>query len=116
MDQVIQSGIGVNGEGLIERFKRDLHGSLQQCALDPEVVGFKSIACYRTGLDISTNPDLNAMGKDIVITLLKYEVTKTLRLADKSINDVIVTMTLKIAGECGKPGMPDRHLGCFILP
>ena len=104
MDYIIEGGASVADEIFMGRFTKKLYDGLTQCAADPEVVGFKSIACYRTGLDITPNPDEHSMDKSLIMTLLKYEVTKTIRLADKVVNDVIVNMTLKIAGECGKPG------------
>lgn len=114
MDNIVERDASVADAILMGRFTQMLHDGLKQCASDPEVVGFKSIACYRTGLDIDPNPDNLAMDKPLIMTLLKYEVTKTIRLADKAINDVIVNMTLQIAGECGKPGMDSMmHLIFF---
>ncbi|CAL1697878.1 unnamed protein product [Somion occarium] len=111
MDDIIRTGSAVDGPALVGRFKQHLHGALSQAATDPEVVGFKSIACYRAGLDIDPNPDLGALDRNLVMTLLRYEVTKTLRLSDKAINDVVVNMTLRVAGECGKPVQFHTGLG-----
>lgn len=114
MDNIIEGGASVAGSMLMGRFTHKLHESLEQCAADPEVVGFKSIACYRTGLDINPSPDDHDMDKTLIMTLLKYEVTKSIRLADKSVNDVIVNMTLRVAGECGKPGTCSYRITIFL--
>ena len=89
---------------LLVKFTKDLTQSLQASAADPEVAGFKSIVCYRTGLDISTNPDTTAIERLVIGLILVYMSKGVLRLAEKALNDYIVNVTMKVAGECGKPG------------
>lgn len=92
---------------LIQRFVPALDAALRAAAADPEVAGFKSIACYRTGLDVgvvTTLPDDNS-GHEILTRLsLIFMTNQKLRLAHKSFNDYIVNVTMRIAGEAGKPG------------
>lgn len=87
-------------------FVEQFHAALVECTNDPEVVGFKSIACYRTGLNIAVMQDGpgNNVEQCVTMIMLRYEATRTLRLADKYLNDYIVNMTLRISSECGKPG------------
>lgn len=91
-------------------FRSELTRALQESGADPEVAGFKSIACYRTGLDIAVVPDLNdddhftQVEQCVTMVYLKYEATRALRLADKALNDYIVNLTLQVAGNYGKPG------------
>ena len=84
----------------VERF----HTSLQACGTDPEVVGFKSIACYRTGLDIVYMQDSHKIEQCLTMVMLRYEATRTMRLADKTLNDYIVNVALHVSSGCGKPG------------
>ena len=39
----------------IEAFQKQLRVRLEESAVDPDVVAFKSIVCYRTGLDVQTS-------------------------------------------------------------
>lgn len=99
-------------------FRSELARALEKSSADPEVVGFKSIACYRTGLDIAVmnteDPQAHpqVIEQSITMIYLKYEATRTLRLADKVLNDYIVNKTMHIAAKCGKPGQW-RHALCL---
>lgn len=82
----------------------------------PEVVGFKSIAAYRTGLDIQLIPEEVAKER---FDALKQEVLrgKPLRLVDKPLIDFLITQALDIAAKHGLPvqfhtgfGDPDLDL------
>ena len=103
MDKQIADSNVTPGD-LFKSFVRDFNTILKASAADPEVVGFKSIACYRTGLDISTSQDPSTIERAIMTMLLVYVAKRDFRLADKPINDFIVNMTMRISGECGKPG------------
>ncbi|PSR73001.1 hypothetical protein PHLCEN_2v11105 [Hermanssonia centrifuga] len=88
--------------------------ALEESAADPEVVGFKSIACYRTGLNVVpdvNDEDGNRVEQCVTVVMLRYEVTRTLRLADKALNDYIVNSTMRVAGKCGKPVQFHTGLG-----
>lgn len=90
------------------RFMDRLTEAIQEAANDPEVVGFKSIICYRTGLDVAVNVYKDDIERAFLGIVLRYEMFKTLRLADKPINDTILHTTLRIAAQCGKPGESSR--------
>ncbi|EMD35054.1 hypothetical protein CERSUDRAFT_116557 [Gelatoporia subvermispora B] len=92
-------------------FRAKLTSSLTASALDPEVAGFKSIACYRTGLDISVQQDTVVLEQEFIKMLLQYESARQLRLEHKSINDFVVNTTLRIAGQHGKPVQFHTGLG-----
>ncbi|KAI1790899.1 amidohydrolase-domain-containing protein [Ganoderma leucocontextum] len=110
LDQQIAENNVTPTELLVE-FTQELTRSLQASAADPEVAGFKSIVCYRTGLDISTSPDTNAIERLVMGLVLVYMSKGVLRLADKALNDYIVNVTMKVAGECGKPVQFHTGLG-----
>lgn len=77
-------------------------------AIDPEVVAFKSIACYRTGLDISTFDRNTTQEVEKAFNLVMQDYQKTgngkIRLAHKAFNDHFVRITMTIAGKHDKPG------------
>ena len=91
-------------------FRESFARALEQAAADPEVVGFKSIVCYRTGLNVAVrnenDADFTALVEQCVtIAYLKYEATRTIRLEYKHLNDYVVNQVLDLSEKCGKPGM-----------
>lgn len=77
-----------------------------ESAKDPNVAGFKSVVCYRTGLDVSAVDDSRAASTALMSIYLKYRQSNVpLRLADKPVNDFVVRMALEVAAEHNKPGM-----------
>ncbi|CAK5267573.1 unnamed protein product [Mycena citricolor] len=78
--------------------------TLAESAAANEVVGFKSVACYRTGLDVEP-PSESA---EAVLASLKdvaqdFKLTGKIRLAHKALNDLVVCKTLEIAAAQDKP-------------
>ncbi|TFK47251.1 hypothetical protein OE88DRAFT_1666629 [Heliocybe sulcata] len=96
---------------LLETFSAKLTASIQASAQDPEVVGFKSVACYRTGLDVATSCTQAELEGALSSCLQRYVTTSTLRLDDKHLNDYVVRTTLEIAGRCNKPVQFHTGLG-----
>lgn len=68
----------------------------------------QSVACYRTGLDI-TKPDFKDVEDQLNAIQTSLKATDSLRLAHKPLNDFIVRMVLEIAGRFKKPGMSLSH-------
>ncbi|THH29290.1 hypothetical protein EUX98_g4877 [Antrodiella citrinella] len=110
LEGMITSGM-VSPPHSVTLFIDRLTEAIQEAANNPEVVGFKSIACYRTGLDIAVTSHREEIERSIMGIVLRYATTKKLRLADKPINDMIVLTTLRIAGQCGKPVQFHTGLG-----
>ncbi|KZT24932.1 hypothetical protein NEOLEDRAFT_1134131 [Neolentinus lepideus HHB14362 ss-1] len=96
---------------LLDTFSAKLAASIQSSADDPEVVGFKSVACYRTGLDVATSCTQAELEGALMSCLQRYSVTSTLRLDDKQLNDYVVRTTLEISGRCNKPVQFHTGLG-----
>ncbi|KAJ7252723.1 amidohydrolase 2 [Mycena haematopus] len=97
---------------ILQAFNTTFMASLDDSAKDKNVAGFKSIACYRTGLDVAPEAD----SEESILTSLKdvletYQETGTIRLAHKALNDHILRMTFKVAGKCGKPVQFHTGLG-----
>ena len=102
-------------------------------ARDPEVVGFKSIACYRygcilgpsdphhftilyrTGLDISTSHTKEEIEQCLLEVWKQYEAKGVLRLAHKALNDRLVRIVLGVADEAKKPGERSFRLQALLL-
>jgi hypothetical protein len=94
---------GDAGATFFALFKR----RIMLAALDPNVVAFKSIVCYRTGLGVSLPEDVHDTTIDEAVRKV-LELCKShggsIRLQDKVLNDWIVRETLDIAGRHDKPG------------
>lgn len=72
---------------------------------DPEVAGFKSIVCYRTGMDVSVTGGDESKLRALREIWATYKTTGKVRLAHKALNDEVVRVALRVAGEWGKPGI-----------
>lgn len=110
LDAQIHSG-SLTPMTMLQTFTAKLTSDLEAAARDPLVAGYKSIACYRTGLDITLTQDPAALEMAMTAIALQYSTAKTLRLADKALNDLVVNLALRIAGECGKPVQFHTGLG-----
>ena len=96
------------GPRLLKSFSEKLKARLDDCAKDPNVAGFKSVVCYRTGLDITIGPNRPAalMAMNGVYERFRSKgKNEPLRLADKPLNDLVVRKTVRIAAQHSKPGM-----------
>ncbi|GBE78754.1 hypothetical protein SCP_0116460 [Sparassis crispa] len=96
---------------LFDAFVATLTTAITAAAQDPEVAGFKSIACYRTGLDITLTQTTPELEQSITGIALQYSTSKKLRLAHKALNDFVVNTTLRVAGQYGKPVQFHTGLG-----
>ncbi|OSX56698.1 hypothetical protein POSPLADRAFT_1071895 [Postia placenta MAD-698-R-SB12] len=94
-----------------ETFIASFTAALATSAQDPEVAGFKSVVCYRTGLDVSLTQETSDMDVSLVTLALRYESLKKLRLESKALNDFVVVTTLRIAAQYGKPVQFHTGLG-----
>ena len=64
---------------------------------DPAVVGFKSVICYRTGLDVDPHsPDEDLLTASLHRTLDSGTRKSGYRIEDKPLNDWLVQQTLKL--------------------
>ena len=100
---------------ILEAFRSALHTTLRDFARDPVVVGFKSVVCYRTGLDVNLNSDdLSSVERGIAATVSSRKEnargSDVLRLANKALNDFVVCTALSIATEFNKPGKYCSHM------
>ena len=97
MDEQI-AGNNVIPGSLLQTFEKELADALAGYGADPEVVGFKSIACYRTGLDVAPAPEkIGVLERAVMTLILVYAARRTLRLADKALNDYVVHAAMRAA-------------------
>ena len=90
---------------LFKAFSEKLRERLEANAKDSNVAGFKSVVCYRTGLEVSTVPNRFAETSALFDTFKHCQSNVPLRLANKPLNDLVVRTTLDIAAKYNKPGM-----------
>ncbi|KAE9977063.1 hypothetical protein EG327_007874 [Venturia inaequalis] len=71
---------------------------IQQAIDDPEVAGFKSVICYRSGLDIDANYEhcLRKIGPPFEHYITRCVAKKRYRVDSKHVNDYLVLKTLEI--------------------
>ncbi|KAJ4481045.1 amidohydrolase-domain-containing protein [Lentinula aciculospora] len=109
-------------QGVLTEFFHQLEVFLINSAQDPEVVSFKSIACYRGGLSIRPRADIRISTTqtehnydDVVDSLfrvlLHVKHDGTIRLAHGAINDWIIHWALRVAGEFDIPVQFHTGLG-----
>ena len=106
---------------LVEFFRR-LQVNLSESAKDPEVVAFKSIICYRGGLNVRPRAELGVatapneqhdyakVTESLCRAIVDFQSTGMLRLAHGEINEWIVHWGLRVAGEFDIPGKIARGI------
>jgi hypothetical protein len=108
----LDSDPGIEG---LTRFAMILHTRLKANAGNPSVAGFKSVVCYRTGLDVDAAPnvpaEIEALRGAYGQFRLRANVPVRLRLKQKPLNDFVVRMTLEVAAEHNKPVQFHTGLG-----
>jgi hypothetical protein len=90
---------------LLNRFSAVLRAHLVERAKDPDVAGFKSVVCYRTGLDVSIVSESAAEIEALRSVSGRFSLDVPLRLEDKPLNDLVVRTVVEVAAEHNKPGM-----------
>jgi hypothetical protein len=91
-------------------FRKAIGDSIQ----DPEVVGFKSVVCYRSGLDVASCPDSEFMSEFVALFsgLKAQGVTKFKRIDREFINWSLVNLTAElIEGSMGHKKPFQFHTG-----
>jgi len=103
-DPKIQQTMDSEGVTPMMAFQKQLRIRLERSAMDPDVVGFKSVVCYRTGLDVQVQPYLDLCVGAFAELFSVYQQSGKIRIAHKPLNDYVVTMALEVAAEYKKPG------------
>ncbi|KAL5002483.1 protein fluG [Aspergillus recurvatus] len=93
-----------------ESFSRDFSVLISDAIADPAVVGFKSVICYRTGLDVqpTDDHDTERLLQSFARTISQMAVS-TPRVEDKPLNDWLVRQTLNLL-KSAKVTQPNKPL------
>ncbi|KAF1976992.1 developmental protein-like protein fluG [Bimuria novae-zelandiae CBS 107.79] len=82
-------------------FTEEFERELQELIQDPEVAGFKTVICYRTGLDIE--PDYEQAAREVGLPFERYIERcvrkRKFRIERKPFNDYLVLRALEILSE-----------------
>ncbi len=73
---------------MLDQFELEISFAIQ----DPDSAGFKSVICYRTGLDVPREPDEAAARKSFA-DIMRSPPTDVLRLQHDGLNDLLVHRT-----------------------
>lgn len=80
-----------------EEFEREIQEAIQ----DPDVAGFKTVICYRSGLDIE--PDYDQAAREVAHPFERYVERcvrkRKYRIEKKQLNDYLVLRTLEVLSE-----------------
>ncbi|KAL2850750.1 hypothetical protein BJY01DRAFT_125994 [Aspergillus pseudoustus] len=95
---------------LWESFSQDFSLQISDAIDDPAVVGFKSVICYRTGLDVqpTEDDDTEPLLRSFARTISAATVS-TPRVEDKPLNDWLVRQTLNLL-KSAKTTQPNKPL------
>ncbi|OOQ85096.1 Protein fluG [Penicillium brasilianum] len=85
------------GDSVWTTFRAKFIDALERSMDDPAVVGFKSVICYRTGLDVDPySPDEDLLTASLHRTLDSGTRKSGYRVQEKPLNDWLVQQTLKL--------------------
>ena len=96
---------------ILSQFHDSLYYAFEADARHPDVVAFKSVICYRTGLDISTFISQASLKFSILEIFKTYQAGGKIRLCHKALNDMVVQVALEVAASHNIPGA--WALSCF---
>ncbi|THH09993.1 hypothetical protein EW145_g1634 [Phellinidium pouzarii] len=114
-EQFVQKYLPVTintASSLLSTFSTAFDEELTKAAQDPLIAGYKSIVCYRTGLDVyPSSASLEDIEESLMRAMSLYLQTGRLWLAEKHFNDYLVRITMEIAGKYKKPVQFHTGLG-----
>ncbi|KAF2099990.1 glutamine synthetase/guanido kinase [Rhizodiscina lignyota] len=93
-------------------FTKAFEEAIQDAIHDPTVAGFKSVVCYRTGLDVQHDYEecLMRVGKSFERYASKCIMKGEYRIKSKSVNDFVVVKTLELLSTTAHPGETSKPL------
>lgn len=91
---------GNNLEAMFARVLADFDAAVREAIEDPDVVGFKSVICYRTGLDIPAEADLAEARASFDALVSDYPASSKLaRIQHPGLNDLVVHRAAALISE-----------------
>lgn len=99
-------GASDNPEGLMASVLADFDAAIIEAIADPEVVGFKSVICYRTGLDVPATPNVALATVVLAELAADYDGSagELARLNHPGLNDFVLHHVASLIRE-----MPERR-------
>jgi len=102
---------------IYHKFTEFFDRTIRKWCDDPEVVGFKSVICYRSGLDV--NPNYGAVVQQVLEPFHHYinhaminaDDPRRLRFDYKPLNDYLLLKTLQLLSERDRPKPIQLHTG-----
>ncbi|PLB52534.1 extracellular developmental signal biosynthesis protein FluG [Aspergillus steynii IBT 23096] len=93
-----------------QKFRHGVEQQIAEAIADPAVVGFKSVVCYRTGLNVQAHDDPD---DSIVIAALSRYLRRegSPRVEDKPLNDWLVRLLLSLVQAAGVRKPLQLHTG-----
>ncbi|KAL2023766.1 hypothetical protein VTK56DRAFT_1033 [Thermocarpiscus australiensis] len=84
------------GEDVFDKWVHEFDSLIVTAIDDPDVVAFKSVICYRTGLDIATEVDESDARAAFAGLAAQSALQSLERLHEKSLNDLVVHRTARL--------------------
>ncbi|KAK7746308.1 hypothetical protein SLS53_002267 [Cytospora paraplurivora] len=97
-----------NLDEIFETVLEEFDTSIRNAIADPEVAGFKSVICYRTGLDISASVDIALARTSFKEIITSYAGKDSIRIQHPGLNDLLVHRTAQLISET--PGRQKKPL------
>ncbi|KAG1803165.1 amidohydrolase 2 [Suillus subaureus] len=100
---------------LCDTFLKEFTTYMVDTAVDDHVVGYKSVACYRTGLDVDPAPcSADELYECLASVSEQFKEKGSIRFEHKALNDHLVKIVLDIAGKCKKPSKRSPRTACTM--
>ncbi|OJK01463.1 hypothetical protein ASPACDRAFT_1854838 [Aspergillus aculeatus ATCC 16872] len=97
-----------------DQFRGSFHQNIEKAIADPVVVGFKSVVCYRTGLNVQSAEDEGDDSRLLqsFARTIQQGSGSSYRIEDKPLNDWVVRQTLDLVqvGRTKTPSGPNKPL------
>ncbi|KAJ4407301.1 hypothetical protein N0V82_009939 [Gnomoniopsis sp. IMI 355080] len=109
----IEHKAGDDLEALMARVLAEFDDAIREAIADPEVVGFKSVICYRTGLDVPAVADYAVAKASFIELVSEYDGSAGLaRLQHAGLNDLVLHHAAALISEMAERRKPIQfHTG-----
>lgn len=97
-----------NFDEVFKNVLEDFDTAIREAIADPEVAGFKSVICYRTGLDISASVDIALARNSFKEIITSYAGKDSIKIQHAGLNDLLVHRTAQLISET--PGRQKKPL------
>lgn len=97
---------------LFNKWAAEFAAVMRAALRDPDVAGFKSVVCYRTGLDVVLEEPMGVPLLEAFVAILRgVRNNCKYRIREKVFNDFLVRETSRFIGECSEKKPLQFHTG-----